>query len=184
MNEAETRAELIDPKRKDAGWGNVDGTKILREHKITAGKIQTGGRRAKPLSADYVLVYKGRKLAVMEAKSDDVEVGEGVMQAKQYGLMLHLDFTYSSNGRHCRRQGSDSSHPCDRNRKDLYRLSDCLEALSNPLEPGAGFWNTSSLPFSLGLRLPLNAKTTWIPTAISASRFTSTHSRKVSTMGF
>lgn len=99
MNEAETRAELIDPRLKDAGWGDVDGTKILREHKITAGKIQTGGGRAKPLSADYVLVYKGRKLAVVEAKSDDVEVGEGVMQAKQYGLMLHLDFTYSSNGK-------------------------------------------------------------------------------------
>ena len=44
MNEAETRAELIDPKLKDAGWGVVDGTKILREHKITAGKIQTGGK--------------------------------------------------------------------------------------------------------------------------------------------
>ncbi len=99
MNEAETRAELIDPRLKDAGWGDVDSTKILREHKITAGKIQTGGERAKPLSADYVLVYKGRKLAVVEAKSDDVEVGEGVMQAKQYGLMLHLDFTYSSNGK-------------------------------------------------------------------------------------
>ena len=99
MNEAETRAELIDPKLKDAGWGDVDGTKILREHKITAGKIQTGGGREKPLSADYVLVYKGRKLAVVEAKSDELEVGEGVAQANQYGLMLRLDFAYSSNGK-------------------------------------------------------------------------------------
>jgi len=29
MNEAETRAELIDPRLKDAGWGVVEGLKIL-----------------------------------------------------------------------------------------------------------------------------------------------------------
>jgi type I restriction enzyme R subunit len=47
MNEAETRAELIDPKLKDCGWGIVEGSKILREYNITAGKIQTGGVREK-----------------------------------------------------------------------------------------------------------------------------------------
>ena len=67
MNEAETRAELIDPKLKASGWGVVEGSKVLREYAITAGKIQTGGGRAKPLIADYVLVYQGRKLAALEA---------------------------------------------------------------------------------------------------------------------
>jgi Holliday junction resolvasome RuvABC endonuclease subunit len=43
MNEAETRAELIDPKLKACGWGVVEGSKVLREYNITAGKIQTGG---------------------------------------------------------------------------------------------------------------------------------------------
>ncbi|MDO8886066.1 hypothetical protein [Candidatus Oleimmundimicrobium sp.] len=43
MNEAETRAELIDPKLKASGWGVVDGSKVLREYNITIGKIQTGG---------------------------------------------------------------------------------------------------------------------------------------------
>ena len=43
MNEAETRAELIDPKLKDSGWGTIEDTKVLREHHITIGKIQTGG---------------------------------------------------------------------------------------------------------------------------------------------
>lgn len=99
MNEAETRAELIDPKLKDAGWGVVDGSKVLREYHITAGKIQTGGGRAKPLVADYVLVYQGRKLAAMEAKSDEKEVGEGVAQAKNYAEKLKLDYTYASNGK-------------------------------------------------------------------------------------
>ncbi len=45
MNEAETRAELIDPKLKACGWGIVEGSKVLREYNITAGKIQTGGIR-------------------------------------------------------------------------------------------------------------------------------------------
>ena len=99
MNEAETRAELIDPQLKTSGWGEVDGTKILREYRITLGKIQSGGRRAKPLFADYILVYKNQKLAVVEAKSDETAVGEGVMQAKNYAAMLHIDATFAANGK-------------------------------------------------------------------------------------
>ena len=102
MNEAETRAELIDPKLKACGWGVAEGAKILRERnvcKITDGRIQVGGGRKKPLIADYILVYKGIKLAVVEAKSDELEVGEGVAQAKQYAAKLNLETTYSTNGK-------------------------------------------------------------------------------------
>ncbi|WP_394754777.1 EcoAI/FtnUII family type I restriction enzme subunit R [Crenothrix sp.] len=99
MNEAETRAELIDPQLKACGWGVIEGSKILREHTITVGRIQAGGIRAKKLTADYVLVYKGIKLAVVEAKSDELAVGEGVAQAKQYAQKLDLQTTYSSNGK-------------------------------------------------------------------------------------
>ncbi|SFF88356.1 type I restriction enzyme, R subunit [Halobacillus alkaliphilus] len=98
MNEAETRAELIDPKLRESGWGVVEGSKVLREFHITAGKIQAGGR-AKPVIADYTLVFNGIKLAVIEAKSDELEVGEGVAQAKDYAQKLELDYTYSSNGK-------------------------------------------------------------------------------------
>jgi type I restriction enzyme, R subunit len=110
MNEAETRAELIDPKLRDSGWGVVEGSKVLREFHITAGKIQAGGR-AKPVIADYILVYNGIKLAVIEAKSDGLEVGEGVAQAKNYALKLKLDYTYSSNGKQiyeiCMKNGNE-----------------------------------------------------------------------------
>ncbi|MDO9098498.1 MAG: DEAD/DEAH box helicase family protein [Candidatus Methanoperedens sp.] len=99
MNEAETRAELIDPQLKACGWGVIENSKILREYPITAGKIQTGGVRAKKLTADYILVYKGIKLAVVEAKSDVCVVGEGVAQAKQYAGKMDLETTYSSNGK-------------------------------------------------------------------------------------
>jgi type I restriction enzyme R subunit len=101
MNEAETRAELIDPKLKAAGWGVVEGSRILRERlaQITDGRIQVGGGRAKPQIADYILVYKGIKLAVVEAKSDELPVGEGVAQAKEYAIKLNLETTYATNGR-------------------------------------------------------------------------------------
>lgn len=99
MNEAETRAELIDPKLKECGWGVVEGSRILREYNITAGKIQTGGIRGKKIIADYILVYKGIKLAVVEAKSVNLGVGEGVSQAKHYAEKLEIETTYSTNGK-------------------------------------------------------------------------------------
>jgi len=98
MNESETRAELIDPLLKAAGWGVVEGSRILREYKITDGRIQAGGR-GKPLIADYVLTYRNRKLAVIEAKSADKEALEGVAQAKLYAEKLKLTFTYATNGK-------------------------------------------------------------------------------------
>ena len=51
MNEAETRAEHIDPALKAAGWGVVEGSRILREYPITLGRLEGYGRRAKALAA-------------------------------------------------------------------------------------------------------------------------------------
>jgi len=98
MNEANTRAELIEPQLRASGWGVVEGSRILREYHITAGRLQIGGRSKREI-ADYVLQYKGIKLAVVEAKSSNQVVGEGVTQAKQYAQKLQLDTTYSTNGK-------------------------------------------------------------------------------------
>src|SRR2546422_2327158 len=98
MNEAETRAEYIDPALKAAGWGVVAGSRIRRAHPITPGRIEGQGRRAVPLFADYVLEYRNTKLAVVEAKAWDEELTEGVAQAKNYAGKLAVRFTYSSNG--------------------------------------------------------------------------------------
>ena len=99
MNEAETRAEHIDPALKAAGWGVVEGSKILREYPITLGRIEGNGRRGKPLIADYVLVYRNRKLALIEAKSWDQKLIEGVGQAKNYSGKMAVRFAYATNGR-------------------------------------------------------------------------------------
>ena len=98
MNETDTRAELIDPQLKEAGWG-IGEARVQREYYINAGEIKVGGIRASKLKADYVLSYRNRKLAVVEAKSDELEVGEGVAQAKSYADKLKLAYTYSANGR-------------------------------------------------------------------------------------
>jgi type I restriction enzyme R subunit len=99
MNEAETRAEHIDPALKAAGWGVIDGSKILREYPITPGRIEGHGRRGKPLIADYVLVYRNRKLAVDEAKAWDKPLTEGMGQAKDYAAKMAVRFAYSTNGK-------------------------------------------------------------------------------------
>jgi type I restriction enzyme R subunit len=98
MNEAETRAEHIDPALKAAGWGVVEGSRIRREYQITLGRIEGAGRRGKALTADYVLEYRNTKLAVVEAKAWDKPLTEGVGQAKDYAIKLAVRFTYASNG--------------------------------------------------------------------------------------
>jgi type I restriction enzyme R subunit len=99
MNEAETRAELIDPAIRAAGWGVHEGSRVQREFQITAGRLQGGGKRTRADIADYVLVHRGQKLAVIEAKKRDSEMTEGLGQAKVYAAKLQLRFTYSTNGR-------------------------------------------------------------------------------------
>jgi type I restriction enzyme, R subunit len=98
MNEAETRADHIDPALRAAGWGVVEGSRVLREHCITLGRLQGGGKRAKGDIADYVLVYRNTKIGVVEAKAWDKHYTEGVGQAKSYAAKLAVRFTYSTNG--------------------------------------------------------------------------------------
>ena len=98
MNEAETRAEHIDPALAGAGWGVVEGSRIRREYPIAPGRLEGYGRRGKSLSADYVLEYRNTKLAVVEAKAWDEAITEGVAQAKNYAGKLAIRFSYSTNG--------------------------------------------------------------------------------------
>ncbi len=99
MNESETRAELIDPALAQAGWGKVEGSRVRREFPITKGRLLgAGGKRGSTLSADYVLVYKNRNLAVIEAKKRALPYNEGVGQAKDYAERLNIRYTYSTNG--------------------------------------------------------------------------------------
>src|ERR1017187_5983253 len=106
MNEAETRAEHIDPALKAAGWGVVEGSRIRREYTIAPGRIEGQGRRGKPLIADYVLEYRNTKLAVVEAKAWDQQLTEGVAQAKNYAGKMEIRYTDRKSTR------LNSSHRC------------------------------------------------------------------------
>ncbi len=97
MNEAETRAELIDPALAAAGWGVVDGSRTRREV-IAPGRLTGSGKRAEAKSADYVLVYRNTKLASVEAKAATKSYAEGVAQAKDYAERLQTRLGYATNG--------------------------------------------------------------------------------------
>jgi type I restriction enzyme R subunit len=90
MNEAETRAELIDPALKTAGWGVIEHSRIRREL-IAPGRLIGNGKRASSEFADYVLVYRGEKLAVIEAKKRDLPDTEGLDKPKNTPKNCRLD---------------------------------------------------------------------------------------------
>ena len=98
MNEADTRANLIDPKLVAAGWGQIEHSFIRREVSITQGRIIGGGKRSSPVISDYVLEYKGHKLAAVEAKKESLSYTEGVRQAKDYANRLQCRIGYATNG--------------------------------------------------------------------------------------
>lgn len=97
-NEAETRAELIDPVLTAAGWGQDDGSRVAREYVIAPGRILGAGRPQRKLILDYLMLYRNRKLAVVEAKAEDKPLTEGLGQAKQYAEKLGVRFAYATNG--------------------------------------------------------------------------------------
>ncbi len=96
-NEADTRAELIDPKLNEAGWNVIDQA-VIRREQICPGRIMVGGKRGQPVNSDYVLIYRGRKLAAIEAKKESLSYTEGVRQAKDYAERLQCRFAYATNG--------------------------------------------------------------------------------------
>jgi len=101
MNEAQTRLDYIDPSLKAAGWGVVEGSRIRVEQtaiKITDGRLIGGGRRKSALKADYVLEYRNKRLAIIEAKDQSLPYTEGVGQAKDYAERLNIRYTYATNG--------------------------------------------------------------------------------------
>ena len=99
MNESDTRRKKIDPKLKEALWEVTPDSAIYTEqsaYEIAPGRI--GHTERNPKKIDYLLVYKGIKIAIVEAKKDELDVSEGVAQAKEYAERMNIRFTYSCNG--------------------------------------------------------------------------------------
>ena len=85
MTEEEIKLNFITPAIEKAGWNKPQ---IRMEYPITAGKIIVRGNMAKRLPktfADYVLFYNNQiPLAIVEAKDDSHNTGDGMQQALRY----------------------------------------------------------------------------------------------------
>jgi type I restriction enzyme R subunit len=116
MNEAETKTQYVVPALRAAGWGVVDDSRIDEEVGITEGRIEGLGRRGKRLIADYVLIYRNTKMAIVEAKRWDSPLTEGVGQAKEYAGKMQVRFTYATNGQGIygidMKEGAEGEVPC------------------------------------------------------------------------
>lgn len=99
MNEADTRAKLIDPALHKCGWNEEW---IVREETAGAVHIVGGGGRRSKKRIDYVLnvMIQGARIpvALIEAKAEDHSPAAGLEQAKGYGRLHHVPLVYSSNG--------------------------------------------------------------------------------------
>ena len=102
MDESATRRLKIDKALYASGWEQetFPESVILTEQRaylISPGRVERVKTRH-PKKVDYLLEYHGVKLAVIEAKSDELDVAIGVPQAKQYAELLQIRYTYSTNG--------------------------------------------------------------------------------------
>lgn len=150
MNETETRAEYIDPALKAAGWGVVEGSRIRMDFPINKGRLIGHGQRARADKADYILQYKNRNLAVIEAKASNKYYTEGVGQAKSYAERLQVKYTFSTNGLQIYRidmkegqEGDVTSYPTP---DELWEMT---FGEQNKLQPLSAVWRDKllSIPF-------------------------------------
>ncbi|WP_035587050.1 EcoAI/FtnUII family type I restriction enzme subunit R [Hippea jasoniae] len=101
LNEAETKAKLIEPKLKEVGWTEED---IEREYIIKQDRFYVRGEeyekiKPKKRFADYVLKVNNIIVSVIEAKAEDKLAEEGLAQAKEYAELLDVPIAFSTNGK-------------------------------------------------------------------------------------
>ena len=100
LTEADTCRKFILKKIYDAGW---DDDQIQEQRTFTDGRIVVIGNKAQRRAkkrVDYLLRYtRDLPLAVIEAKSEHKNVGDGLQQAKDYAEILGLRFAYAANGK-------------------------------------------------------------------------------------
>lgn len=77
---------------------------------LPPGAFKGRDTNAKRFHADYVLVYRNQKLAVVEAKAAQRQLTEGVAQAKDYAGRLAIRFTYATNGQGIYAVDMESGH--------------------------------------------------------------------------
>ena len=99
MNEADTCRETVIPGLQVSEWSDEQ---VVSQYFFTDGRVQIVGgapRRLKRKFADYLLKYRrDTMIAVVEAKAEYKQPGDGLQQAKEYAEILGLPFAYTTNG--------------------------------------------------------------------------------------
>ena len=100
FSERDICTKYITPAIVNAGWDLL--SQIREEVSFTKGRIIVRGKlhsRGEQKRADYILYYKSNiPLAVIEAKDNKHNVGDGMQQALNYAETLNVPFAFSSNG--------------------------------------------------------------------------------------
>lgn len=100
FTEADIKTKYILPAIKNAGWDLQ--TQVREEVSFTHGRIIVRGKmaaRGSSKRADYILYYKPNiPLAIIEAKDDSHQLGDGMQQALEYAEILDIPFIFTSNG--------------------------------------------------------------------------------------
>ena len=104
MNEADTRAKLIDPALHACGWTQAMVWREVTKPRIEIDTIEGKARRRGGGRVDYLLRYalnattQPVALALIEAKAEALAPGHGLEQAKGYRARHNVPFVFSSNG--------------------------------------------------------------------------------------
>src|SRR5674476_174726 len=102
LTETEIRTRYITPAIQSAGWPD----EVLREefYYFTQGRIIVRGKksfRKDKKFVDYLLFRQDGTnipLAVVEAKDNKADEGDGMQQALEYAEHLDVPFVFTSNG--------------------------------------------------------------------------------------
>ena len=141
LNEADTRAKLITPALRNAGWPE---DWIRREQRpgpiIKIGSDHTHG----PGKTDYLLHIRMQNtlipVAVLEAKAERADPASGLEQAKRDARLHHVPFAFASNGHQFHEANlvtNDTHGPLPLDKFPTWQdLADRWAALHG-LEPGA-----------------------------------------------
>ena len=100
LTERDICSKFINPSIEKSGWNMRN--QVREEVSFTDGKVIVQGQlhtRGKRKRADYILYYKPNlPMAIIEAKDNNHNVGEGMQQALDYAEILDIPFVFTSNG--------------------------------------------------------------------------------------
>ena len=113
LSERDICTKIINPAIQKAGWDIQ--TQVREEYTFTDGRVIVRGNittRGTKKRADYLLFYKTNlPIAVIEAKDNKHNLGDGLQQGIEYAQILDIPFVYSSNGdgfiEHDMKQGTE-----------------------------------------------------------------------------